>query len=122
MDSHSSARLQVARRLESEVDAIDLNLGCPQKCAERGGEQSGTAGSSSCSQIQYKFSSVPRQTFAWRTTQRPCAGYGAFLAEDIRRVELIVSTLVANLRVPVTAKACTHPHPHPGYPMGTREY
>jgi hypothetical protein len=105
---HSSARSQVARRLEGEVDAIDINLGCPQKCAERGG---------ACN--RHEQLRRPRRTPSIARVPAPHgmalpirastrAGYGAFLAEDVRKVELIVKTLVANLRVPVTAKARPH--------------
>ena len=57
----------VGRKVQGQVDAVDINLGCPQRCAERG-------------------------------------GYGAFLMEDVERVQHLVTTLVARLDVPVTAK------------------
>ena len=59
--------LQAALLIQDSVDAIDCNMGCPQRCACVG-------------------------------------GYGAFLMDDPARAKRIVETLVAGLRVPVTAK------------------
>ncbi|KXZ49917.1 hypothetical protein GPECTOR_19g368 [Gonium pectorale] len=61
--------LKAARMAEASgvADAIDLNLGCPQRIAKRG-------------------------------------GYGAFLMDDLPKVETMVRTLAQNLRIPVTVK------------------
>ncbi|KAL1510119.1 hypothetical protein AB1Y20_006451 [Prymnesium parvum] len=62
-----STLLEAARLLEARCDAIDLNFGCPQKIARRG-------------------------------------GYGAWLLDEPERIEAIVRTLAASLRLPVAAK------------------
>ena len=59
--------LAAARLVQDRCGGVDLNLGCPQRCAEQG-------------------------------------GYGAFLLTRPEHVRLMVETLVAELRVPVTVK------------------
>lgn len=59
--------LAAAKLIEHQVDAIDLNLGCPQGIARRG-------------------------------------HYGAFLLHEFDLLKEIVSTLHANLSIPVTCK------------------
>ncbi|KAG2494549.1 hypothetical protein HYH03_007316 [Edaphochlamys debaryana] len=62
--------LKAAKIVEAEevCDAIDINFGCPQRIAKRG-------------------------------------GYGAFLMDDLGKVEAMVRTLAQNLtKIPVTAK------------------
>ncbi|GLC54740.1 hypothetical protein PLESTB_000901100 [Pleodorina starrii] len=61
--------LAAAQRVEAMgiADAIDINFGCPQRIAKRG-------------------------------------GYGAFLMDDLPKVEAMVRLLAQNLRIPVTAK------------------
>ena len=59
--------LAAAKLVEDRCDGVDLNLGCPQRIAKRG-------------------------------------GYGAFLMDDLPKVERMVRLLAANLKVPVTCK------------------
>ncbi|KAG2452588.1 hypothetical protein HYH02_002825 [Chlamydomonas schloesseri] len=61
--------LKAARMVEAMgmCDAIDINFGCPQRIAKRG-------------------------------------GYGAFLMDDLPKVEAMVRTLAQGLKIPVTAK------------------
>ncbi|GFR46466.1 hypothetical protein Agub_g8042, partial [Astrephomene gubernaculifera] len=61
--------LAAARLVEAAgmADAIDINFGCPQRIAKRG-------------------------------------GYGAFLMDDLDKIESMVRILAQNLRIPVTAK------------------
>ncbi|EFJ50748.1 hypothetical protein VOLCADRAFT_80128 [Volvox carteri f. nagariensis] len=68
--AHEPQHLLAAARLVQDsgvADAIDINFGCPQRIAKRG-------------------------------------GYGAFLMDDLPRVESLVRVLAQNLRIPVTAK------------------
>lgn len=65
--SEPSEMLAAAKIIEDRVDGVDVNFGCPQRCAQVG-------------------------------------GYGSFLMDDPERARIIVETLVAGLRVPVTAK------------------
>ena len=59
--------LAAALLVQDHCDGVDVNMGCPQRCAETG-------------------------------------GYGAFLMQKPERARAIIETLVAGLRVPVTAK------------------
>ena len=64
--------LEAAQLLQGDVDAVDLNFGCPQNIARRG-------------------------------------RYGAFLQDEWDIVSSLLSTLHAELEVPVTCKV-GHPH------------
>lgn len=59
--------LQAARYVEKDCDAVDINLGCPQRIAKRG-------------------------------------NYGAYLMDDLEKVESLVTILANNLSIPVTCK------------------
>lgn len=75
--SNDPQHLLAAARMVEKLgmcDAIDINFGCPQRIAKRG-------------------------------------GYGAFLMDDLPRVEALVRTLAQNLSIPVTAKIRVFPDP-----------
>ena len=100
------AMVAAAKRVEGYCDAVDVNLGCPQSCAER----EPPASKSEKLETRPRYSTEPTRSSVLLCSLGVGEGYGAALLErDATRCCDLVRALKSALAIPVTVKIRLQP-------------